>query len=177
MAGDFDITVSRPYRGVIADVPAQVIVASLPQMAEPLIANTYSQAQARAKLRRGPKRLRFVEAKLELGGFRLRIIPKGPLAHLLDQGVKPHSLAPKQPLPPRKLTPGRLVAYEKNMAAYVRKVDAHPGRVWAMHPGFPGRHFMPAALQASLPAMQRILDHNTATFLAKIEERGQGEGA
>jgi hypothetical protein len=144
---DAKITITKPYRSKIEDVPAQVIIASLPQMAVPLTRNTYSQALSRAKLRHAPKRLRFVEAKLTLNGYRLTIKPKGPLVHLLDRGVQPHSLAPLRPRPGSKRT------------------------AWPMHPGFPGRLFMPAALTASLPEMQRILDRNTGTYLAKVESK------
>lgn len=143
---DVKITVTKPYRLRIEDVPAQVIVASLPQMARPLIEHTFEQALRRAKLRHAPKRLKFVEGKITLNGYRLTIIPKGRLVHLLDRGSKPHSLAPLHP---------RSEPYARTSGP--------------MHPGFPGRLFMPAALQASLPEMQRILDRNAATYLERAE--------
>lgn len=142
---DLNITITRPYRASIAEVPAEVIVASLPQIAEPLVRNTYLMALLLGKLRHAAKRLRFVEGKLTLGGYRLTITPKGPLVHLIDMGVKPHSLAPLKPLPGSMRT------------------------TYPWHPGFPGRHFMPAALKASLPEMQHILDRNTAIYLEKQE--------
>lgn len=176
MAGDATITITRPYRVSLADVPGQVIVASLPEMAVPLIANTYAKAQLMARLRRGAKRLRFVEAKITLNGYRLTIVPKGPLVHLLDTGTRAHTIIAKNLRKETILTQGdKILTVMKGMLPVPTGGGAVSGdssvvyRKSVQVGGITGKHFMPAALTASQTEMQRILDRNTATYLERAE--------
>lgn len=150
------------------DVPDAVLIASLPQMAEPLIRHTYALALSRAKLRQSPKRLRFVEAKLGAGGFKLTIVPKGPLVRLLDRGTKAHSIVAKHLRADTISVDGQTRTVIRG-ALPIPAGSGHVYRRSASVRGVTGKHFMPEVLLAAWPEILRILERNLATYLERAE--------